>query len=224
MTSVRRSPGSWRRSGRRRPADGGVRSPPVFPSTGVPGPASRFPPLLPCAWEPPRNAGQGGSDEKKLLCRAENIYILTIGRANATETLAIPHFFPRRKKWERSDAPVKSRFPRRPARLRETQDSLRSNRLRFFLRKRLPARGFSTGEAPIAPSIPSCFTLDRGTGSEFQGERGRHTKKSFLSRFLHDIFSCFTIVYVHTHRDFRGIASNGNPLTRAVRPCRLLSI
>jgi len=64
-----------------------------------------------------------------------------------------PPLFPSSGKVGKKDAPVKSRFPRRAARLRETQDSLRSNRLRFFFRKRLPARGFSTGEAP--PPHPS---------------------------------------------------------------------
>jgi len=79
------------------------------------------------------------------------------------ETGNLSHFFPRRKKWERSDAPVKSLFPRRPARLRETQNSLRSDRLRFLFRKRLPARGFSTGERPRRP-IPPYFPSSRGEG------------------------------------------------------------
>ena len=123
--------------------------------------------------------------------------------------LAIPHFFPRRKKWGKKDAPVKSRFPRRSARLRETQNSLRSNMLRFFFRKRLPARGFSTGEAP--PPHPSLYTFlilrgNRETESKFRGRDGKDTQKTFFSWFLWDIFSCFTMAYVHAYQNFWGIA------------------
>ena len=116
---------------------------------------------------------------------------------------AIPHFFPRRKKWGKKDAPVKSRFPRRSARLRETQNSLRSNRLRFSFRKRLPARGFSTGKAhrPIHPPHFPLLRCKRGTEGEFRGE---------------GTLSCITVVYVHTCRNFWGIASF-RALPRAAR-------
>jgi len=112
------------------------------------------------------------------------IYIRPAPFARERAPAGDPPLFPSSEKVGKKDAPVKSRFPRRSARLRETQNSLRSNSLRFFFRKRLPARGFSTGEVPTAPSILSRFPLNRGTGSEFQGEEGRHTKKPFFSWVL----------------------------------------
>jgi len=78
-----------------------------------------------------------------------------------------PPLFPSSEKVGKKDAPVKSRFPRRLTRLRETQDSLRSNRLRFSFRKRLPARGFSTGKTPAVPS-PHLPLL--GGNREIEGE------------------------------------------------------
>ena len=120
-----------------------------------------------------------------------------------------PPLFPSSEKVGKKDAPVKSRFPRRSARLRETQNSLRSNMLRFFFRKRLPARGFSTGEA--TPPHPSLYTFlilrgNRETESKFRGRDGKDTQKTFFSWFLWDIFSCLTMAYVHAYQNFWGIA------------------
>ena len=140
--------------------------------------AARLPETEPFVFQRVMNAGPAGmSSVKKLCSRREKFFPPSLNRgipadaacagstrtspasneqdttktglvSKAAKKLAIPHFFPRRKKWGKKDTPVKSRFPRRATRQRETQNSLRSNRLRFFFRKRLPARGFSTGKTP----------------------------------------------------------------------------
>jgi len=107
---------------------------------------------------------------------------------------AIPHFFPRRKKWGKKDAPVKSRFPLRAARLRETQDSLCSNMLRFSFRERLPARGFSTGKAPPPHPLHQHFPIFRGnreTESEFRGRGGKDIQKNLS---LHGFYVTYLLV------------------------------
>jgi len=78
--------------------------------------------------------------------------------------------------------------------LRETQNPLRSNRLRFFFRKRLLAQGFSTGKVPTShPPLHFPLLQDkRGTEGEF-GVKGpeNHIKANLFSRLLRGLIPLF---------------------------------
>jgi len=113
--------------------------------------------------------------------------------------------------------------------LRETQDSLRSDRLRFFFRKRLPARGFSTGKAPPPHPFLRHFPILRGnreTESEFQG---KGWERDAIKPFFSWVFTWHIFLFHYGLRpclseflgDCQEIAEGSPPRERTERPSPL---
>jgi len=123
------------------------------------------------------------------------------------ENFGNPPLFPSSEKVGQKGRPCEKPFPSQASAFAGNAGLAPLKHAAFLLPQTLARSGLFNGEAP--PSHPSLHTFlpieEPRVNSKGRGEKDT-LPPLYFHKFLHDIFSCFTIAYVHTHRNFWGIA------------------